>query len=394
MNISTDKLQKFILSFETSWLENNFIKITLGNYQGNEPNLKQIIIKKVMIKKQGSLSFTLRYKTNDITKNFTYEDGLIHLRGYLTDGFLTCNLFTTSSDLQLEVLKNGKTVFREKAASHHSIQENHDRQKQRHIVTEGKNYLHDLDITAKDGSVLKHGQDKYRQINHYIELLAPMLKQLPREGKLQISDMGSGKGYLTFALYDYLTDSLELEVDITGVEYREDLVQKCNQIALKNSFTNLHFVQSDIASFNNSNTDVLIALHACDTATDDAMYKGIEAGSKLIVVAPCCHKEVRKAIVSSKKQNELDFIIRHGILLERQAEMITDSMRALILEYFGYKVKVFEFISDVHTPKNILIVGELHEINPISQTKIHEKLKARMEFFGILQQKLQQLAGL
>lgn len=221
-----------------------------------------------------------------------------------------------------------------------------------------------------------------------------MLKQLPREGKLQISDMGSGKGYLTFALYDYLTDSLELEVDITGVEYREDLVQKCNQIALKNSFTNLHFVQSDIASFNNSNTDVLIALHACDTATDDAMYKGIEAGSKLIVVAPCCHKEVRKAIVSSKKQNELDFIIRHGILLERQAEMITDSMRALILEYFGYKVKVFEFISDVHTPKNILIVGELHEINPISQTKIHEKLKARMEFFGILQQKLQQLAGL
>lgn len=120
MNISTDKLQKFILSFETSWLENNFIKITLGNYQGNEPNLKQIIIKKVMIKKQGSFSFTLRYKTNDITKNFTYEDGLIHLRGYLTDGFLTCNLFTTSSDLQLEVLKNGKRYSEKK--QHHIIQ--------------------------------------------------------------------------------------------------------------------------------------------------------------------------------------------------------------------------------------------------------------------------------
>lgn len=393
MNFASEKIELFITALQVAWQENTLIKITLGNYQGDDHQLKQLIIKKVIIKDLGKLNFTIRNKTNDITKNFTFEDGIVELGKYLIDGFLTANLFTTNIDFQMEVLKNGKTVFRQNAASHIVKDEHHNRQKQRHIVTEGKFYLHDLEITSKDGNVLKHGQDKYKQINHYIELLAPMLKQLPKENDLHISDMGSGKGYLTFALYDYLINSLKLQAHITGVEYRNDLVEKCNQIATKNSFSNLHFVQSDIASYDTKNTDVLIALHACDTATDDAIYKGIEAKSKLIVVAPCCHKEVRKSMESSKKQNELDFVTRHGILLERQAEMITDSIRALILEYYGYKVKVFEFISDVHTPKNILIVGELHDISRAKQGEIQMKLKERMAYFGISSQRLQALCS-
>jgi len=172
-----------------------------------------------------------------------------------------------------------------------------------------------------------------------------------------VADMGSGKGYLTFALYDYLTNSLGMNTEITGVEYRHDLVNLCNDISEKSAFTQLKFTQSTIEDFDPKNTNILIALHACDTATDDAIAKGIEAEADLIVVAPCCHKQIRREMEKSKAQNDLQFLTQHGIFMERQAEMVTDGIRALVLEYFGYSTKVFEFISDTHTPKNAMIIG-------------------------------------
>ena len=161
-------------------------------------------------------------------------------------------------------------------------------------------------ITDDKGNVFKATQDKYIQINHYIEILSSLLKNLPQREILNVVDMGSGKGYLTFALYDYLTNVLNVKTKITGVEFRKDLVILCNSISKKSNFTNLFFEEGTIENFTTTTIDVLIALHACDTATDDAIAKGIKANANLIVVAPCCHKQIRKQITLNKKQKDLN----------------------------------------------------------------------------------------
>lgn len=174
------------------------------------------------------------------------------------------------------------------------------------------------------------------------------------DGTVHITDMGAGKGYLTFALHELLTQRLNMDVDIKGVEIRPDLVLKINEIIKTNNLKGLEFVESSIEAFHPEKLDVLIALHACNTATDDAIASGIKAGAELIVCAPCCHKQIRQEMEHSGR---FDAITRYGIFLERQAVMVTDTIRALILEYFGYKTQVMEFIEMEHTPKNVLLVG-------------------------------------
>jgi SAM-dependent methyltransferase len=259
----------------------------------------------------------------------------------------------------------------------------HDRTKKRLIQPSEKSYLHELKITDVEGNVYKNAQDKYRQINHYVDILSSLIKELPADKLKKVVDMGSGKGYLTFALYDYLTNVLKINSSVIGVEFRPDMVELCNGIAVKTGFENLSFMQGTIEDYDSTNTNILIALHACDTATDDAIYKGITAQADLIVVAPCCHKQIRREMEKNKAKNDLDFLTKYGIFMERQAEMVTDGIRALILEYFGYKTKVFEFISDAHTPKNVLVVGMKGKINPKKQEEVLSKIKATKEYFGI-----------
>ncbi len=235
-------------------------------------------------------------------------------------------------------------------------------------------------------------QDKFRQINRYVEILGPLLKAIPRRKLDKIVDMGAGKGYLTFAVADYLANTLHVEAQTVGVELRPELVELCNGIAAKAGLNNLSFAQGSIDGYDSAGTSVLIALHACDTATDDAIAKGIAAEAELIVVAPCCHKQIRREIETANAPTPLDYLLRHGIFVERQAEMVTDGIRALILEYFGYSTKVFEFISDQHTPKNVLIVGQRTkgERDPAILAKIAEA-KA---MFGIRQHYLEGATGL
>ena len=254
--------------------------------------------------------------------------------------------------------------------------------------------MHLLKITDERGNVIHNSQDKYKQINHYVELLSPLIKNLPTHNVLNVLDMGAGKGYLTFALYDYLNSALGLKVNVTGVEYRKDLVDLCNSIAQKSNFKDLHFSQGSIMDYDAGSANVLIALHACDTATDDAIFKGIKANADLIVVAPCCHKQIRREIEKHKVKNELDFLLKHGIFLERQAEMVTDGMRSLILEYFDYSTKVFQFISDAHTPKNVMIVAEKKTKTDTQKKEILKKINESKQYFGIGYHHLEKLLGL
>jgi SAM-dependent methyltransferase len=386
------KTDTFLKSIKESIAGNIFISITLGSYNGFIENLKNIYIKKISIKGQEKLSFTYHYKTNDIVKNFTTEEAISEIEKYINTDFKFATLFTTEYDLVVQQQKNTFTLKKNSPSKTSLPSLEHNNKKNHLISTKNKTYLTELRITDDKGNVFKATQDKYKQINHYIEILSSLLKNLPQKEVLNVVDMGSGKGYLTFALYDYLTNVLNVKTNITGVEYRKDMVTLCNSISKKSNFSNLFFEEGTIENYTTTTIDVLIALHACDTATDDAIAKGIKANAHLIVVAPCCHKQIRKEITLNKKQNDVSFITQHGIFLERQAEMVTDAIRALVLEYFGYKTKVFEFITDAHTPKNIMIVGE-----KISNHKNEDallKIKNAKEFFGIKEHYLEAVLNL
>lgn len=390
----SEHLATFIKAFSESLQDNSFVKISLGNYKGTEEQLKNIYIKRVLIKKEEKLSFTYRYKTRDIVKNFSLSEGISSVENALQEGFNIATLFTSRFDLIIEKL-NQKTVLRKTDSSNpKAISLEHDKAKNRLIKPQEKPYLHELKITDEAGNVYKNAQDKYRQINHYVEILSTLIKDIPTQNQLKVADMGSGKGYLTFALFDYLTNVLKLEAAVTGVEFRPDMVALCNKIAQNTGFSTLNFVEGTIEDYDSTGTNILIALHACDTATDDAIYKGITANANLIVVAPCCHKQIRREIEKHKASNELDFLTKYGIFLERQAEMVTDGIRAMILEYFGYKTKVFQFISDAHTPKNVLVVG-IKNPNAVSKKEeILAKLKATKEYFGIEYHHLEKLLSI
>jgi SAM-dependent methyltransferase len=379
------KIQQFVTTLSESIFDNSFVKISLGNYKGLEADLKNIYIKRILIKKEEKLSFTYRYKTRDIVKNYTISEGIALIETQLQEGFRVGMLFTVEFELAIEQLNNQKVVLRktESLDKKIAVSLEHDRTKKRLIQPTTKSYLHELKITDVQGNVHKNAQDKYRQINHYVDILSSLIKELPADKLKKVVDMGSGKGYLTFALYDYLTNVLKVNPSVIGVEFRPDMVELCNGISQKTGFTNLSFVQGTIEDYDSTDTNILIALHACDTATDDAIYKGITAQADLIVVAPCCHKQIRREMEKNKAKNDLDFLTKYGIFMELQAEIVTDGIRALILEYFGYKTKVFEFISDAHTPKNVLVVGIKGKINPKKQAEILEKLKATKEYFGI-----------
>ncbi|MHA4893153.1 class I SAM-dependent methyltransferase [Pedobacter sp. PWIIR3] len=379
-------LDQFKLLLDVAISYNQLIKVSLSNYKGNDDGLKNLYVKKVKIKRLDKLSFNYRYKNRDIFKNLDVGVGISLIIDLISNDFRVCNLISIDKDISLEHNHKGNLVLREKLKSFveplPSL--NHDHEKKRPISAKGSTYLNALKVTDIDGNVYKAAQDKYKQINRYIELLNPLIKELLPQQNKHIVDMGSGKGYLTFALYDYLSNILGIRAEVIGVEFREELVQFCNEVAEKSKFDGLKFVQGSIQEFEIKKMDILIALHACDTATDDAIYKGIKADASLIVVAPCCHKQIRREMEKWKVTNEVSVITKYGIFLERQAEMVTDALRALVLQYFGYKTKVMEFISDVHTPKNILIVGIKGGIqSPTKKSQILAEIKQTMIFFGI-----------
>ncbi|SOD18476.1 class I SAM-dependent methyltransferase [Pedobacter xixiisoli] len=385
----------FVAQLEESLNSSTFVKLALGNYKGKEEGLKQLYIKPVVIKNKKMLAFNFRYQTRDIFKNFSEEESLTLIKNYINEGFNIATLFTASEESILE--KTVKGTFRLRTAALTQKKEvnlAHDKEKKRLILAKDNIYLKELGLTGADGVVFKNGQDKYKQINQYIEILSSLIKEFPVGTINNVVDMGSGKGYLTFALYDYLLNHQQ-KANVVGVEFRRDMVDLCNAIAGMASFDQLSFVEGTIDSYDNDQINLLIALHACDTATDDAIYKGIKANAELIVVAPCCHKQIRREIEKGKAKNELNFLTKHGIFLERQAEMVTDGLRALILEYFGYKTKVFEFVSDVHTPKNVLVVGIRNkEQGATNKDEILQKIKDTKAYFGIGYHHLERLFSL
>lgn len=369
----------FLDKLELVLHNNEFVKLSISNKRDKTSDLNKIMIKPVEIKKGKRLSFVYRHQTKDITKNYESEEAILQIKLLLENDFLNAELFAINENTQLFHNNKGQASMKTHEATFKQLPPlQHDRNKKRFISVDNNVYLQELGI-SQNQKVKKNMNDKFVQINKYVEIIDKQLKEYEGANSLRIADMGSGKGYLTFALYDHLVNNLKLQPSITGVEFRQELVDSCNQIARKANFEQLSFVQGTIEKAELQAIDVLIALHACDTATDEAIFRGIQADASLIVVAPCCHKQIRKQF---DVNNELAQIVKHGILKERQAELITDGLRALIMEAYGYKTKVFEFISTEHTPKNVLIVGTKAKVKK-NNTEILQQIEKIKMLFGI-----------
>lgn len=374
-------LHTFLQKITESYKRSELIKIILGNKKDKTTSLKNVLVKPVLIKNQPQLSFTYRHNTQDIVKNYSEAEAIPLLQQLLDTDFYNADAFTQTNDYQLSATKNNSLKLVTKPASQAGVQVElqHDRAKNYKVNTHAK-YLQQLGITTADGIVKKDMQDKYRQINHYIEIIDGIIKETDFGKHISVADMGSGKGYLTFALYDYLANNKQLDATVYGVELRDDLVNKCNTVATASKYKQLQFIKGSIQEAALPAVDMLIALHACDTATDDAIYRGIKAGAAIIVCAPCCHKQIRKQMAPD---NALKNITKHGILLERQAEMVTDTIRALLLEANGYKTKVFDFISTEHTPKNVMIAAVKNKVDKVDKAEMLKKVTELKALFNI-----------
>lgn len=385
------QLNSFFEKLTQSIENKTIVKVLLTNKKDKNSDLKKIIITGVELKKGYVLNFVYRHNTKDITKNYEISEGIDLIQQALTSLFYNAELQSTNEVLTYVILPNGKAQLKSTAPqSSLTPPLAHNRTKDRWIETKNNIYLRELNITNANWELRREMSDKFKQINQYIELLAPEIKEAKLSNTYHVADMGSGKGYLTFALYDYLTNQLKHQPSIVGVEYRADLVDICNNIAEKANFTSLQFKQGTIENTALDQIDVIIALHACDTATDDAIFQGIKNNASLVVCAPCCHKQIRKAM---KVESELKEITKFGILKERQAEIVTDTIRALLLEAHGYKTKVFEFISLEHTPKNVMIVGRKTQLSNPDKHKILNQIQAIKAVFGIEKHYLETLLG-
>ncbi len=373
------QLDTFLQHFEQSIQEDKFVRLTLSKKRTQDSTLKKVITKLVLIKKELHLSFIYRHRTKDITKNLLVDQALLEISSLIESSFSIANLFTSEADYSLEFISQQKSKLKKNKATFTSVPDrSHDKTKKRLI--NGNSYLSELGVLHQNGNIKKDKGDKFKQINKFIEIIDGLLRQHPTitdSTNLQVVDMGAGKGYLTFALYDYLTNTKKLPAQVKGVEVRQDLIDLCNTIAKKVNFNQLSFELGYISDYELGEVDMLIALHACDTATDDAIYKGIKANAQLIICAPCCHKQIRKQMTSS---TTLQSVIDHGILKERQAEIVTDSIRASLLEAHGYKTKVFEFISSEHTGKNVMIVGQKHQARFDRQFHLDRIQQLKTEF--------------
>ena len=267
----------------------------------------------------------------------------------------------------LKISKKGKIFLGKKKNDNSKIVAKGHNKEKNYILKEGMiiEPLIDLGVFTKEGKVVNSKYDKYKQINRFIEIIDDEIKKNNYK-ELTILDFGCGKSYLTFVLYYYFVKIKNINVKMIGLDLKEDVIKKCNDIAKRYNYENLHFELGDINGFKyNNKVDMVITLHACDTATDYALYNAIKWNSKMIFSVPCCQHEFN----SQMKANELSILTKYGIVQERVAALMTDSVRANLLECMGYKTQLLEFIDIAHSPKNILIRASKNNISKEKKEK-------------------------
>lgn len=315
----------------------------------------------------GALTFqeTKYQGTKVFHENFSKDDMLAKIEKDLQEQYRQGEIKTQEFEATVLVSKKGKMTIKkrikqgsaqigkagEQAGAVLSSLE-HNRTKE-YLLPEGEpvDFLVSLGVQTPDGRVTKNRYDKFRQINRYLEFIADVLEELPKDRTIHVVDFGCGKSYLTFATYYFLHVKMGRDVEVTGLDLKEDVIRSCNELAGKLNYDHLHFEQGDIANFEGEGADLVISLHACDLATDYALEKAVKWGARVILAVPCCQHELNRQI----KNDVLRPALKYGIIKERMAALLTDAIRAEILEKNGYDAQILEFIDVEHTPKNLLI---------------------------------------
>lgn len=384
-----DPTDAFLALVSDALAAHRFVRLVLANHRGSEPGLQRVSGREIMLRGERQLSLLYRHKTRDVTKNLPLAGASAALRDLLAAGFGHAHLETLDGSADLRTSKKGQTTLTrddhgadELARPAALTPEFHDRPKRRWLALEAP-YWQDLGITDAQGRPIPAMSRKWKQINKFVEVFdaawrdSPLAAQPPAR-PVRVMDFGAGKGYLTFAVWAHL-HSLGHRAEVVGVELREDLVTLCNASARRHGLDGLRFEQGDVMRHETGPLDVMIALHACDTATDHAIHKGISSAAKIILCSPCCHKQIRPQLLSPALLRPM---LQHGIHLGQQAEMITDSLRALLLEAHGYLTQVFEFVALEHTSKNKMILA-VRSIHPAPADEAFAQIRAIKDFYGV-----------
>lgn len=370
-------------SLFTDCLNETLIRVILSNPSSKDGVIK--ICARPVLKNKSLLFQIEEYtKTQVFHKNLTAGDAGSYLTGKLssdtssqTASFKNALVETQSFTANVLVSKKGTITIKKKmnaSAKQPKISLSHNRKK-KYILEEGipVPFLIDLGVMTQNGNIINAHYDKFRQINRFLEYIEDILPSLPTGRELRILDFGCGKSYLTFAIYYYLKVLKGYPVRITGLDLKEDVIRHCNELAVKYGYDKLEFLCGDIAYYDGcSQVDMVVTLHACDTATDYALAKAVGWGAKVILSVPCCQHELNEQM----KNDLLSPVLHYGILKERMAALMTDGLRAQILEANGYRTQILEFIDMAHTPKNLLIRAVYNGHCADNKDQINELLAA------------------
>ena len=401
--------QRFVARLQQALDDGSFVRLVLGRPQGgDDPTLDKLLARRVVLRGQDHLSLVWRHRSKDITKNLPLAEAVALVAGLLGAPFHHAHLVTRGHDIQLATGKKGAWGLRigkldaapgagaaAPTADTPSTAEGaaHDRAR-RYALTLDTPFLAELGVTDAQHRLIPAMARKWRQINKFAEVLDHAIAQSPLAARdpaqpVRVLDFGAGKGYLTFAVHQRLQAAGRVP-DVTGVELREDLTTLCNQAVARLGLAGLRFATGDVRDFQAEASDLMIALHACDTATDVAMHFGVRSGAAIILCSPCCHKQLRPQLRSPAI---LQPMLRHGIHMTEQAEMLTDTLRALLLQAEGYDTQVFEFISPEHTGKNkmVLAIRRAQPLPAAQRAALRAQVAELKAFYGVREQALETL---
>ena len=360
-------------------VEGQVFKIVISNKKDKENKYNKININ---FKESKNKKYYQVEKYTDkqvFHENIEIEDLRDHLLDYMENSYKQSAAWSENNTFDLKISKKGKVFLGKKNANNSNLINKDHNKKKNYILEEGMiiEPLIDLGVFTKEGKVVKSKYDKYKQINRFVEIIDDEIKKNDYK-ELTILDFGCGKSYLTFILYYYFVEIKKINVKMIGLDLKEDVIKKCNEVAKRYKYDNLHFELGDINGYKyNNKVDMVITLHACDTATDYALYNAVKWNAKMIFSVPCCQHELNHQM----KPENLNILTRYGIVQERVAALMTDAVRGNLLEAVGYKTQLLEFIDIAHSPKNILIRASKSNI---SKQKIEKSLteveKLREEF--------------
>lgn len=379
----------FVTRVRAACDDDSFVRLTLSSARDPAAAVQRVIARLIELDGVRHLSFTFREQRRDSTRNLPLAEGLLEVDRRLRTEFRGATLATTEADWQLQAGDGtAARLIRHRATHTAAPPRKHDEERPTLLGSTAQPWLSALELVDGAGRPRRKLADKHAQIDRYVEILSHLARDAglaAGAGPVRVVDVGCGKGHLTFAAWHLWHNVLQVPAQITGVETRPDLVAGANATARALGADDLAFVSGDIQHVALDRVDVLIALHACNTATDHAIRRGVQAGARLIVVAPCCHQEVRPQLA---RPEPLAPVLQHGLMAERMAEWVTDGLRALALEHAGYRTKVIEFVGSEHTPKNVMLAGVRTAVDAEQRARTAAAIATFRAWFGIRHQAL------